>query len=115
MVGTVFINSLSSSLVGVDLSLQNDVIDEVCGRFCTLLRQLIKGGNANTMQELLLQFIAYADDLHLISQGSPGHSSGDPRVVDFLESFPSCCFSAMICISFYRSSAHPCCLPFFFF
>lgn len=83
MVGTVFINSLSSSLVGPDPDLRNDVIDEVSGRFCTLLRSLLRRFVSSEQLDLLTRFISDTED-RLREQKNDG--AGDARAIDFLES-----------------------------
>jgi hypothetical protein len=82
MVGTVFINSLSSSLVGPDPSMQNAVIDQVCERFCALLRLLLRETSYINQKELLLQFIRDTE-AHL---EEARNDAGDARAIDFLES-----------------------------
>lgn len=83
MVGTVFINSLSSSLVGADPDLRNDVIDEVSARFCTLLRTMLRETSFAEQLAMLNRFISSIED-RLTEQRSDG--AGDARAIDFLES-----------------------------
>lgn len=78
MVGTVFINSLSNSLVGSDPALKDAIIDTVCNRFCTLLRKLIVTTDPAQQQAHLTEFIS-TTEAELVQHAD------NQRVHDFLQ------------------------------
>lgn len=78
MVGTVFINSLSNSLVGSDPVLKDATIDSVCYRLCTLLRQLLATADPAQQQAQLTEFIS-------IIEAELEQHVGNKRVHDFLQ------------------------------
>jgi Mg-chelatase subunit ChlD len=82
MVGTVFINSLSSSLVEADHTLQNDVIDRVTQQFCALLRKLLVETVYATQRDMLTQFTSEVEAQLEAARAD----AGDARTIDFLES-----------------------------
>jgi uncharacterized protein YegL len=82
MVGTVFINSLSSSLVEADHTLQNDVIDRVTQQFCALLRKLLVETVYATQRDVLTQFTSEVEAQLEAARAD----AGDARAIDFLES-----------------------------
>jgi uncharacterized protein YegL len=87
MVGTVFINSLSSSLVEADPTLQNDVIDRVTQQFCALLRKLLVETVYATQRDMLTQFTSEVEAQLEAARAD----AGDARAIDFLESLLQDC------------------------
>lgn len=82
MVGTVFINSLSSSLVEVDPTLQNAIIDSVSDKFSALLKQLLVETSYANQRDHLARFVAETETLLEQTRAD----AGDARAIDFLES-----------------------------
>lgn len=85
MVGTVFINSLSSTLVGADPSMSNATIDAVADKFCTLLRALLAEPVCQDFVQQDNQLRAFVADVE--GQLAEARADGsDARAIDFLES-----------------------------
>jgi len=77
MVGTVFINSLSSSLVGSDEELKDTTIDALAEAFCVMLRTLLRTTEYTDRVAQLTTFIASVEAKTSADQA--------PRVAEFLQ------------------------------
>ena len=84
MVGTVFINSLSNSLVETDLTLQNTIINNITNQFCILLHKILNEITITSQQiEELTHFISILQDqLNNLNINEPTNV----RAIDFIES-----------------------------
>lgn len=86
MVGTVFINALSHSLVGADALLATDTaICEVGGRFVALLREILSRFAANSQAELhdLVQRFVVTVEADLIERNAAGTAGA--RATEFMQ------------------------------
>lgn len=78
MVGTVFINSLSNSLVDADPSVADPVVERASESFCVVLRELIATSVFADRQTSLNNFISTIEELVV-------QNTDSPRALEFLQ------------------------------